>query len=216
MAAMVLANFGFTAVTSAQAQRQPDPRHGEVIAAQGTAAGAPTCAQCHAFNGVSDGRGAFPRTAGQSKYYLAQQPRDFVSRLNAFMSQIATALSPDAAYYANIDAPFMPLKPAGPALLKRGKEIAMVGDTASDVQNGDNCHGPDGAGEPPAIPYLAGQYASYIAIELNIWRKGFRKNSPESMAVAKHLDPQDMAAIVAHYQQVRSPLGEAANVKPER
>ena len=34
--------------------RQPDPKHGAVIVAQGTAAGAPPCAQCHAFNGVSD------------------------------------------------------------------------------------------------------------------------------------------------------------------
>jgi quinohemoprotein ethanol dehydrogenase len=50
-------------------QHQPDPNRGAVIAAQGTATGAPGCALCHAFNGVSDGSGAFPRIAGQSAYY---------------------------------------------------------------------------------------------------------------------------------------------------
>jgi hypothetical protein len=40
--------------------REPDAKHGAVIAAQGTPNGAPACAQCHAFNGVSDGSGAFP------------------------------------------------------------------------------------------------------------------------------------------------------------
>jgi mono/diheme cytochrome c family protein len=45
--------------------RQPDVNRGAVIAAQGTAAGAPACALCHAFNGGSDGSGAFPRIAWQ-------------------------------------------------------------------------------------------------------------------------------------------------------
>jgi len=83
-----------------------------VIAAQGTLNGAPACAQCHAFNGVSDGSGAFPRIAGQSAYYLAKQLRDFTSgiRVNAIMTPVAGALTADdiadvAAYFAEIDAP---------------------------------------------------------------------------------------------------------------
>ena len=97
------------------------PTRGAVIAAQGTAAGAPPCAQCHAFNGVSDASGAFPRLAGQSAYYLAEQLRDFSSgvRASAIMSPIAKALSSEdiadvAAYYASINAPFLPLKAADP------------------------------------------------------------------------------------------------------
>ena len=72
-AAVVLAPL--SAITLAQVQsagRQPDTKHGAVIVAQGTAAGAPPCAQCHAFNGVSDASGAFPRLAGQSAYYLTK------------------------------------------------------------------------------------------------------------------------------------------------
>ena len=92
-----------------QAQTPANARiaRGAVIAAQGTVAGAPPCAQCHAFNGVSDASGAFPRLAGQSAYYLAEQLRDFASgmRSNAFMTPIAKALTADdiadvAAYYS--------------------------------------------------------------------------------------------------------------------
>ena len=183
-----------------------------MIAAQGTAAGAPPCAQCHAFNGVSDASGAFPRLAGQSAYYLAEQLRDFASgvRASAIMSPIAKALSPDdiadvAAYFAGINAPFLPLKTADAALVKRGEELAKVGSAERRIQNCDNCHGPDGAGEPPAIPYLAGQYAHYIAFTLQMWRQGFRKNSPDAMGViANKLDDQEIAAVAAYYQQVQS------------
>jgi cytochrome c553 len=202
--------------------RQPDPRHGAVIAAQGTAAGAPPCAQCHAFNGASDTSGAFPRIAGQSAYYLANQLRDFASgvRSNAFMSPIAKALSPNdvadvAAYYAGLDAPFPPLKAGDPVLIKRGEELASIGSAKGQIQSCNNCHGPGGAGQPPAIPYLAGQYAPYIAFELRMWQQGFRKNSPEAMAViAKKLDAQDVSAVAAYYQQVRSPLEQSATAQP--
>ena len=128
--------------------------------------------------------------------YLAKQLRDFASgvRANAVMTPIAKALSSEdtanvAAYYASVNAPFLPLKNAAPMLVERGKQLAKVGDAAKDLQSCNNCHGPGGAGEPPAIPYLAGQYARYIAFQLTMWKRGFRKNSPDAMAdVAKRLD----------------------------
>ncbi len=214
-AALLLAPLGVITLVQAQsAGHQPDAKRGAVIVAQGTAAGAPPCAQCHAFNGVSDASGAFPRLAGQSAYYLAGQLRDFASgvRASAIMSPIAKALSPDdiadvAAYFAGVNAPFLPLKAADAALVKRGEELAKVGSAERRIQNCDNCHGPDGAGEPPAIPYLAGQYAHYIAFTLQMWRQGFRKNSPDAMGViANKLDDQEIAAVAAYYQQVQSTL----------
>ena len=188
-----------------------DPKRGAVIAAQGTAAGAPSCAQCHAFDGVSDSSGAFPRLAGQSDEYLAKQLGDFRSdvRTNAVMSPIAKALTQNdiadvAAYFGAADAPFLPLPKPAEALVKAGRQLATVGSENRGIQACDNCHGPGGAGEPPAIPYLAGQYASYIALELRMWQRGFRKNSPNQMAVvAARLNDQEIAAIAAYYQQVR-------------
>jgi cytochrome c553 len=189
---------------------QPDAKRGAVIAAQGTAQ-VPACAQCHAFTGASDSGGAFPRIAGQSAYYLVKQMHDYTSsaRANAIMSPISKALSANeiadvAAYYASVDSQFPSFAAADAAIVQKGKQLARVGDAAGAVQACNNCHGPDGAGATPAIPYLAGQYAQYISSQLQMWKHGMRNNSPESMApIAKQLDDQQIAAIATYYQQVR-------------
>ena len=204
-----------TKLSDAMAQttgHRPDALRGAVIVAQGTAAGATACAQCHAFNGVSDGSGAFPRIAGQSVYYLATQLHDFASgvRANAVMSPIAKLLSPDdiadvSAYYSRVDAPFPPLKAPDPALVKQGETIAQQGDAARGIQSCNRCHGPGGVGESPAIPYLEGQYAHYTAFTLQTWQQGYRKSSADAMEVmAKKLNRQETAAVAAYYQQARS------------
>jgi cytochrome c553 len=116
-----------------------------------------------------------------------------------------------AAYYAGLQAPFLPLQKPDPALVKQGEQIAAVGNESRSIQACNNCHGPGGAGEPPAIPYLAGQYASYLALELRMWQRGFRKSSPNEMAfVSRQLTDQEIAAVAAYYQQVRA-SGELAN-----
>jgi len=207
---------GLTASVQAQGKRTADANHGAVIAAQG-ASGVPACAQCHAFSGASDSSGAFPRIGGQSAYYLEKQMRDFTSseRVNAIMSPIAKALSADdiadvAAYYANNSGQFPPLATTDAATYEKGQQLARIGDAAKGIQACNNCHGPDGAGIPPAIPYLAGQYAQYITFEIQMWKRGLRKNSPGSMApIAKQLDDQQIAAIAAYYQQVRGSTSAA-------
>jgi cytochrome c553 len=199
--------------------REPDAKRGAVIAAQGTPNGAPACAQCHAFNGVSDGSGAFPRITGQSAYYLTKQLRDFTSgiRVNAIMTPVAGALTADdiadvAAYYAGIEAPFLPLRRPDSVLITQGEELAKVGSAANRIQACDNCHGISGAGEPPAIPYLAGQYATYIALEWRMWRRGFRKSSPGAMTcLAEHLNDHEIAAAAAYYEQVRGSTEASAS-----
>ena len=213
VATAMVAALCLTAPGDALAQsgsRQADAKRGAVIAAQGTAQ-VTACAQCHAFSGASDGSGAFPRITAQSAYYLAKQMHDYTSsaRANPIMSPISKALSADeiadvAAYYASVDGQFPPLAAADAAMVEKGKQLARVGDAARAVQGCNNCHGPDGAGVTPAIPYLAGQYAQYISSQLQMWKRGFRNNSPESMApIAKQLDDEQIAAIAAFYQQAR-------------
>jgi cytochrome c553 len=189
---------------------QPDAKRGVVIAAHGTSQ-VPACAQCHPFTGGSDSGGAFPRIAGQSAYYLAKQMHDYTSstRANAIMSPISKALSANeiadvAAYYASVDGQFPPFAAGDASIVEKGKQLARVGDATRAVQACNNCHAPDGAGATPAIPYLAGQYAQYISSQLQMWKRGMRNNSPESMApIAKQLDDQQITAIAAYYQQVR-------------
>lgn len=209
--------FAWPPLVSAQdKKRSPDANRGAVIAAQGTA-GAPGCAQCHAFDGTADGTGAFPRIDGQSASYLEQQMRDFASseRMNAIMSPIAKALSADdnadvAEYYANRRGQIPPLAAADAAIVKKGQQLAQEGDPAKGILGCGNCHGPNGEGMPPVMPYLAGQYAQYAAFTLRMWKRGFRKNSLEMMApIAKQLDDQEIAAVAAYYQQVRKPASAA-------
>ena len=108
-------------------------------------------------------------------------------------------------YYSQIDAPFPPLKAPDAALVKQGEELAKLGDEARGIQSCDKCHGPGGTGEPPAIPYLAGQYGHYIAFTLHMWQQGYRNTSPDAMAVmARKLNPQQTTAVAAYYQQARS------------
>ena len=203
--------------------RQPDPNRGAVIVAQGTPSGAPACAQCHAFTGGSDTSGAFPRIAGQSAAYLSEQLRDFGSgvRANAVMTPIAKALSPDdiadvAAYYATVESPFPPLATGDPDLVAKGQQLAETGNAAKGLPSCSACHAALGAGQSPTVPYLAGQYARYIAFELKMWQRGFRNNSPEAMRLfAKKLDDQEIAAIAAYYQQIRSSTPAAAPRKKD-
>jgi cytochrome c553 len=198
--------------------RQPDLGHGAVIVAQGTA-GVPACAQCHAFSGASDSSGAFPRLAGLPAAYLSRQLQDYKSgaRANAIMSPIASALSLDdaadvSAYFASLDTPFPPLTAPDPNLVNKGRVLAEAGDQAKLIPPCSACHGIGGTGEPPTIPYLAGQYEQYIANQLQMWRQGFRRNSPEAMGlIAGKLDDEAIQALAAYYQQA----GGAAAPKAE-
>jgi cytochrome c553 len=169
---------------------------------------------CHAFNGVSDGSGAFPRIAGQSAYYLSEQLHAFRAsvRQNAIMSPIAGRLSNEeiadvSAYYAGISAPFLPLEAdADAALVLRGERLANLGNPAIGLPACAACHGPEGSGEAPTIPYLAGQYAHYVGFELQMWTQGFRRNSSDAMAlIAPKLDAGDIAAVAAYYERLAKP-----------
>jgi cytochrome c553 len=207
IAVLCLVHAGVVAQGS---NRPADVSRGAVIAAQGAGNSVP-CAECHAINGITYGSGAFPRLAGQSAYYLAQQMADYASgvRANPIMEPISKALSPEdraavSAYFAAADGPFVLPKGVDPALLERGRQLARIGDEAKALPSCNNCHGPGGAGEFPAIPYLAGQYADYTALQLSLWRTGDRKTTPESMAeIAKRLSDADSAAVAAYYQQLR-------------
>jgi cytochrome c553 len=210
LAAATIASIGVVWVAHAVTEstiHPPDVGRGAAIAAHGVAPSVSACAQCHAQSS-----GAFPRIAGQSQYYLDKQMHDFTSgvRTNAIMTPIAKGLSPEevadvAAYYASVASPFLPLTSGDPKLVKRGEQLAKIGDESKDLQSCNDCHGPDGAGEPPAIPYLAGQFTQYIASQLKMWQLGSRKSSSNTMgSIAKRLDDQDVAAVAAYFQQART------------
>lgn len=183
---------------------------GAQIVAQGTKKGAVACARCHGFDGAADGSGAFPKLAGQSSNYLENELRNYISgdRKSALMQPIAKGLSDAevkavAQYYSAVRPnPFVPgTQPAD--LIARGQQLAKDGDPNNNVLGCENCHGPNGQGNP-AVPYLAGQYRQYIALQFQMYRQGYRKS--DLMAeLARNMREQDVEAVAAYYEQLPHP-----------
>jgi len=180
---------------------------GAQIVAQGTKNGAVACARCHGFDGAADGSGAFPKLTGQSSDYFETELRNYISgdRQNALMQPIAKGLNDAeikavAQYYAATRAnAFVPgAQPAN--RIARGQQLAKDGDPANNVLACETCHGANGQGNA-AIPYLAGQYRQYTALQFQMYRQGLRKS--DLMAdLARNLREQDVEAVAAYYEQV--------------
>jgi cytochrome c553 len=197
--------------------------------------GIAACANCHGVQGEGMAASGFPRLAGQSPAYLVRQIESFVedSRSHPLMSPIAKAMTLEenmasAFYYASLDpdggvAGTRPPASAAPASqasgpstgtqAERGQRLARAGDEAAQIQACARCHGPSGAGEPPAYPYLAGQHASYLVNALNQWKSGQRRNDPggQMRAVASRLSDADIAAVAAYYANMRPPSRRLAS-----
>jgi cytochrome c553 len=196
-------------ITVAKAQAtKPDARRAE-IAGNGTSGGAPRCVACHRVAGNPDGSGT--RLFGLPQLYLVKQLDDYKARLRTsdIMAPVAGLMSPReiadvAAYYAAATEPLPPFAASDPDLVAAGQKLAVEGSADKAIPACNNCHGPGGAGEPPAIPSLAGQFGPYISAQLRDWRGGTRKNDggQQMAGLAKRLDDHDIAAVAAYYQQV--------------
>jgi cytochrome c553 len=202
------------------AQRQA----GAQIAAKG-AGSAAACASCHGAHGEGNAASGFPRIAGQSYAYLLHQLDSYAggARQNPVMAPIAKALAEAqreqaAAYYASLS----PTGAAGPAAAgaagtgasgngagaasrasgnDRGRQLAIAGDERKFVQACVNCHGPMGAGEGSAYPYLGGQHQSYLVNALKEWRDGSRNTDPSGQmpVIAKSMSEDEATAVAAYY-----------------
>ncbi|MDD9718996.1 c-type cytochrome [Dinoroseobacter sp. PD6] len=196
---------------------------GRLVAMGGAEAGGSgmACIACHGAEGMGDGSGAFPRIAGQSGWYLYKQLIDYASgaRPNKVMSGVAQRLTERemeavSAYYAAIDAPFRPvIGDIEPELLQWGGQLGAVGSAERGIPACVNCHGPSGMGNPPSVPYLAGQYANYMTHQLELWAEGVRDNDAMNVmsSIAEKMSSEDMRAVSEYYARVR-PAGAGAEV----
>ncbi|WP_460826576.1 c-type cytochrome, partial [Massilia terrae] len=203
------------------------PQAGEQIASKGTPNGVTACVACHGAQGEGNAAGGFPRIAGQSAWYIGKQLAAYANgaRVNPVMEPVAKGLSAEqirdvAAYYASLgggagSAASAGAKAAGGAAA-RGLLLATKGDEVRRVQACANCHGPGGAGEPPASPYLAGQHANYLSAAMQAWKSGARKTDPsgQMVEIARALNDADVAAIAAFFsaQPAPPPAGKLVNV----
>jgi cytochrome c553 len=206
-----------TGLMLAAAPRAADLDAGRAVVVGGKEASVTPCFMCHDLDGVGDSAGAFPRLTGQAAFYMYKQLIDYASgkRPNDVMTPIAREMTEpqmaDVAYYYSVlDEPYAARPMVAPEVLARGRRIAEDGLPDADLQACDFCHGEDGAGDPPLFPYLAGQYASYTELQMQLFRRGVRANDPLAVMreIAEALSDEDIRAVALYLEWLRPGEGD--------
>lgn len=171
------------------------------------------CERCHGVDGHGRGVGAFPALAGQQFHYLFSSLQAYgrKKRHSGIMGPIAAGLKLDemhalAHYYGNLPAPSLPLSAKDDlAAIERGRIIATDGIPSQRVPGCVDCHGPGNAARNPAYPSLAGQYADYIVLQLELFkhqRRGGSNYAHLMRPVALRLTPEQMRDVALYYASV--------------
>jgi cytochrome c553 len=185
--------------------------------AEAGATKAAVCSACHGPNGNSVAPD-WPRLAGQSAVYIAEQLRLFRSgaRTNPVMMPLASGLSDqdidDLAVYYEAQTP-VGLE-ADPSYWKTGEALYLSGDTAHEVPGCVACHGPVGRGNLAAgYPALRAQQSVYVVKQLNDYANGTRYSGPNPAAasrngimmftIAKRLSPEQIRDVASYVQGLR-------------
>jgi cytochrome c553 len=181
-----------------------------------------SCARCHGVRGEGRGNAAFPRLAGQSREYLINALEAYAKarRHSGIMQPFAAALSPEewnslATYYAKLADPSAASRAALTPEQERGREIAERGIRGQGVPSCVDCHGPGPEPRNPAYPRLAGQYADYLVLQLELLKTQQRGGSPYVHImhnVASRLKPEQMQAVARYYASL--PAGPALPPAP--
>ncbi len=189
--------------TSTGAAAAPKPAAAPAAAkpdlAQGEAKYTAVCAACHGADGNS-GVPVNPKLAQQHPEYLVKQLQEFKAgkRANPIMQPMAAMLSD--ADMKNIAA-WLVAKKAKPGFAKdkelvaMGERIYRGGIADRQVAACAGCHSPNGAGLPSQYPRLSGQHADYTATQLNQFRDGTRKNSPQMLQISAKLNDREIRAV---------------------
>ena len=165
------------------------------------------CAACHGVDGNSVNP-EWPKLAGQHEGYLVQQLLYFSDgeRDNATMKGMVANLTDQdredlAAYYASQTVSY---GAADPELVELGERIYRGGNSESGVAPCMGCHGPAGAGNPPAnYPALRGQHARYVENQMHGFSEGNRinENSIKMMQItASRMTNKEIRAVASYIQ----------------
>jgi cytochrome c553 len=124
------------------------------------------------------------------------------------MGPIAAALSQEemrelARYYGSLPAPAPSPVPQDTTLaVERGKAIAHHGIPSQRVPSCVDCHGPGATRRNSAYPTLTGQYADYLVLQLELFKKAQRGGSAYAhlmRPVASRLTPEQMRDVALYY-----------------
>ena len=171
-----------------------------------------SCGRCHGVDGRGRGTGAFPRLAGQRAAYLRGAMIAYADggRHSGIMEPIAAGVREDeleaiAQFYAALPpaAPQPPDAETG-AAIARGARIARRGVPEKLVPACAHCHGPTPDGHPTNenLPLLAGQYANYLELQLELFqgeRRGGGAYAELMQHVARQLSRDEMRDVALYY-----------------
>lgn len=164
--------------------------------------------------------GLYPRLAGQNRTYIYRQLTAFATgwRDSTQMVPMAKSLTEEdrrdiATFIETLGPPYPPRTTVPDEVLLRGKQLATRGDPEAGVVRCSACHGNNGVGAGPNFPALAGQWSGYLESQLHNWRSGARRNSWRGLMrpVAMGLSDADIAAVAAHYANLRLPAEHVSN-----
>ena len=168
-----------------------------------------SCARCHGKEGFGRGVGAFPRLARQNLEYLYSSLQAYRrgERHSGVMGPIAAALNDQeiqeiSRYYADSTSvsPFPLLQQS--SAVERGESIARQGIPSQRVPPCAECHGPAESRRNPAYPKIAGQYAEYLKLQLELFKKGSRGGTAYShlmIRVAGAMTPEQINDATLYY-----------------
>ncbi len=173
---------------------------------RGRAKAQEVCVACHGEQGVSVAA-EYPNLAGQSGAAIYKQLNDYRtgSRTNPQMTDIAKALDEAtladvAAYYAA-----QPMRNPNPATLADSPpsivRLVDLGDPSRNIPPCAACHRP-GAGGPIETPILSEQRKEYIALQLQMFATGKRRNDVygRMRAISARLTPIEIDGLATYYR----------------
>jgi len=180
---------------------------GSAAADTGIAKRVAPCTTCHGKEGRATNDGYYPRIAGKPAGYLFNQLRNFRDGRREqypLMTHLVQHLSDDylkemAEHFAAQDLPYPPPQPAAapPAVLERGKALALNGDPSRNIPACMACHGQALTGVAPALPGLLGLPRDYLLGQFGAWREGARRAAaPDCMGeITNRLSLEDINAV---------------------
>ena len=175
------------------------------------------CGRCHGLNGQGRGNGAYPKLAGQQPGYLAASLQAYAhgQRHSGIMEPIAAGLSAKemdelSRYYHGLGMPeATPVVDSSDAAIKRGAVIARGGVPNQRIPMCVECHGPGENARNPVYPALAGQYADYLVLQLELFKKRHRGGTDYASlmhAVADRLTSEQMREVAMFYESLSPPI----------
>jgi len=165
------------------------------------------CAACHGEGGNSQVP-VYPKLAGQQRMYTIEQLKLFRSQKRSESDQQAymwgiSALLDDSTIEGLADyfqaQPASPGKPADPRQSALGRRIFAEGIPARKIPACASCHGASGEGGS-VFPRIAGQHATYTALQLNQFKTRLRPYAVVMAGVVKNMTREEMQAVAAYAQ----------------